>query len=64
MGLNNLVLTCKVLDDDLLLDGKAGVCRINLEELALSSEPVGVDRVVDDNWLKKDARIYLTMSYE
>jgi hypothetical protein len=64
MGLNNLVLTCKVLDDDLLLDGKAGMCKINLEELALSAEPIGVDRVVDDNWLTKDARIYLTISYE
>jgi Ca2+-dependent lipid-binding protein len=62
-GTNNLVLTCKVMDDDMLFDDKIGMCKINLEELALSAEPIGVDRVVDNNWFCKDARIYLSISY-
>jgi C2 domain len=62
-GVNNLVLTCKIMDDDMLLDDKIGVAKIKLEDLALTAEPIGVDRVVDNNWFCKDARIYLTISY-
>ena len=63
-GLNNMVLKCIVKDDDPIFDDKLGSCKINLEELGLTSEPTGVDRVVDDNWLCKDARIFLQISYE
>jgi C2 domain len=64
MGLNNLVLSCKVMDDDLLFDDKIGSCKIKLEELDLESEFLGVDRVVDNNWFSKDARIWLKIAYK
>ena len=63
MGLHNMVLTCKVMDDDLLKDDKIGQCKIKLDDLALSPTPIGIDRVVDNNWFTKDARIYLQLSY-
>ena len=61
--LNNMVLTCKVMDDDPLFDDKIGKCKIELEDMDLSEEPTGIDRVVDDNWFSKDATIYLRLSY-
>lgn len=64
IGLNNLVLTCKVMDDDMLRDDKIGSCKIQLEDLDLTSEPSGIDRVVDNNWFSSDARIYLELSYD
>jgi Ca2+-dependent lipid-binding protein len=63
-GLNNLVLKVTIKDDDPLFDDKLGGCKINLEELGLTSEPTGVDRVVDANLICKDARIFLQISYE
>jgi hypothetical protein len=51
------------MDDDMLFDDKIGKCKINLENLGLSSEPMDIDRVVDNNWFSKDARIYLSISY-
>lgn len=63
VGLNNMVLTCKVMDDDAIKDDKIGSCKIKLEDMNLGPEQVGVDRVVDDNWFSKDARIYLKLSY-
>ena len=64
LGLHNMVLTCKVMDDDILMDDQIGKCKIKLDELALSSTPLGIDRVVDNNWFTKDARIYLQLSYK
>mmetsp|Transcript_27467 Transcript_27467/g.40348 ORF Transcript_27467/g.40348 Transcript_27467/m.40348 type:complete len:101 (+) Transcript_27467:261-563(+) len=64
LGLNNMVLTCKVMDDDMLMDDKIGQCKIKLEDLDLGSDELGVDRVVDNNWFCKDARIYLKLKYE
>ena len=61
--LNNMVLTCKVMDDDPLFDDKIGQCKIKLEDMPLSEEPMGIDRVVDDNWFSKDAVMYLRLSY-
>jgi len=61
--LNNMVLTCKVMDDDPLFDDKIGKCKIKLEDMPLSEEPMGIDRVVDDNWFSKDAVMYLRLSY-
>jgi len=61
--LNNMVLTCKVMDDDPLFDDKIGKCKIKLEDMPLSEEPMGIDRVIDDNWFSKDAVMYLRLSY-
>jgi Ca2+-dependent lipid-binding protein len=63
MGLTNLVLECKVMDDDPLKDDKLGACKIKLDELNLSKELLGVERVIDDNLFTKDARIYLKLAY-
>ena len=62
--LNNMELTIKVMDDDIVSDDKIGKCKIKLENLGLSSEPMEVTRKVDDNWFSKDAYIYLTIKYE
>jgi Ca2+-dependent lipid-binding protein len=64
MGINNLVLWVKIMDDDLLKDDKIGKCKINLEDLDLSPTPLSLERVVDNNILTKDARIYLKISYQ
>ena len=63
MGLNNMVLTCKIMDDDILKDDKIAQCKIKLEDLPLSTEPLGIERVVDNNIFTKDARIFLKLSY-
>lgn len=62
-GLHNLVLTCKIMDDDTLKDDKLGKCKIKLDDLSLSETPTGVDRVVDKNIFSSSARIYLEISY-
>jgi hypothetical protein len=56
-------LWVKVWDDDFGLDDKMGSCKINLEELGLSPEPLGTDRVIDNNLIRKDARIFLKISW-
>ena len=62
-SLKNLALNVKVMDDDPVFDDKLGSCRIDLEDLGLSAEPVGTDRVVDNNIFTKDARIFLKISW-
>ena len=62
-SLKNLVLRIKVMDDDPLFDDKMGACKIDIEELGLGEEPLGVDRVIDNNVIAKDARIFLQLSY-
>jgi Ca2+-dependent lipid-binding protein len=64
LGLHNLVLICKVMDDDPLKDDKLGECRIKLDDLPLTENWIGVERVVDNNWFTKDARIYLKIAYK
>lgn len=62
-SLNNLALNVKVMDDDPIFDDKLGSCRINLEKLKLGPKPTDVDCVVDKNIFRKNARIYLKISY-
>ena len=62
-SLKNLVLRVKVMDDDPIFDDKMGSCTVNIEELNLTDEPLGIERVVDKNLISKDARIYLKLSY-
>jgi len=62
--LNNMELTCKIMDDDIVSDDKIGKCKIKLEDLGLSDTPMEVTRKVDNNLFSKDAYIYLTIKYE
>ena len=62
-GLNNLVLWVKVMDDDPVFDDKMGKCKIDIEELGLGEEPLGIDRVIDNNIFTADGRIFLRLSY-
>jgi len=65
--LDNCVLFVQVWDDDTLgRDDKVGNCKINLEELNISSTPVHVERVIDNKTLRifsSKARIYMSISY-
>jgi len=61
--LNNLELTVTVMDDDVGPDEKLGGCRILLEDLDLSPEPMEVRRRVDNNLFSPDSWIFLKISY-
>jgi len=63
-GINNMELTCKVMDDDIASDDKIGHCKIKLEDLGLTPEPQEFSYKVDNNLFSKDAYIYLKISYE
>ena len=62
-SLEKMVLKVKVMDDDPGFDDKLGSCKIKLEDLGLSEESTGVERVIDNNIFAKDGRIYLKISY-
>lgn len=62
--LNNMELTCKIMDDDIAGDDKLGKCKIKLEDMGLSSEPTPVEKKVDNKVFRKDAYIFLTIKYE
>ena len=47
--LENMELTCTVMDDDWGHDDKLGRCKIKLDDLDLSAEPLEVRRKVDNN---------------
>ncbi|KAL7541184.1 hypothetical protein ACHAXR_010699 [Thalassiosira sp. AJA248-18] len=61
--LDNMVLTCTVMDDDTGRDDKIGRCTIKLEELDLSTEPLEVRRKVDNNIFSPDAWIFLKLTW-
>jgi Ca2+-dependent lipid-binding protein len=61
--IKNMVLTCRVFDDDQFIDGRLGKCRIDLDELALDSAPIEIRRKIDSKIFGKDATIHLTISY-
>ncbi|CAB9496861.1 Synaptotagmin-9 [Seminavis robusta] len=63
--LDNMVLTCKIKDDDTgSSHEKLGWCKFNLEKLGLSETPMAVDKVVDRNVFTQSAKIYLKLSYK
>mmetsp|Transcript_46700 Transcript_46700/g.98122 ORF Transcript_46700/g.98122 Transcript_46700/m.98122 type:complete len:132 (+) Transcript_46700:177-572(+) len=61
--LKNMELTIKVMDDDVGFDEKLGKCKIKLEDMDLSEEPMEVKKKVDNNIFSPDAYIYLKISY-
>jgi Ca2+-dependent lipid-binding protein len=63
-SLKNMDLVCKVMDDDAVQDDKVGRCKFELDKLNLTSEPKEVSKKVDNNLLRKDAFIFLKLSYE
>lgn len=62
--LNNMVLTCKIMDDDVGRDDKLGKCKIKLENLGLSETPMEVEKVIDRNIISDSGKIYLKLSYK
>ncbi|KAL7537691.1 hypothetical protein ACHAXR_008003 [Thalassiosira sp. AJA248-18] len=61
--LNNMELTVKVMDDDILKDEKLGKTKIKLEKLGLGPEPMEIKKKVDNNIFSADAYIFLKLSY-
>jgi len=51
------------MDDDPGLDDKMGSCMIKLEDLGLTEQPTAVEKVIDNNLIRKDAKIFLQLSY-
>eukprot|EP00536_Pseudo-nitzschia_multiseries_P008968 jgi/Psemu1/306176/fgenesh1_kg.239_\ len=63
--LDNMVLTCKVMDADVgSSDDKAGKCRIKLEEEELSSSPKRIEKCVDFNLLSANGELTLDIAWE
>jgi Ca2+-dependent lipid-binding protein len=61
--LKNMVLTCLVMDDDIISDDKLGKCKIKLDRLDLTTYPTEITKKVDNKVFRKDAFIYLKISY-
>jgi hypothetical protein len=50
------------MDKDFIMDDKLEQCKIKLNDLPLTEDFLGVERVIDKNVFTKDARIYLHLS--
>jgi len=61
--LENMELKVKVMDDDIGPDEELGKCKIKLEELGLSEDPVELEKKVDNHFFSPDACIFLKISY-
>eukprot|EP00578_Thalassiosira_sp_NH16_P025477 CAMPEP_0181100218 /NCGR_PEP_ID=MMETSP1071-20121207/13078_1 /TAXON_ID=35127 /ORGANISM="Thalassiosira sp., Strain NH16" /LENGTH=131 /DNA_ID=CAMNT_0023182937 /DNA_START=488 /DNA_END=883 /DNA_ORIENTATION=+ len=62
-SLKNMVLTVKVMDDDIVSDDKMGKCKIKLEKLGLSERPMEVKEKVHNRLIGKDSYVHLQLSY-
>jgi Ca2+-dependent lipid-binding protein len=62
--LDNMELTCSVMDDDTMGDDKVGKCTIKLDQLDLNSRGKDVKRKIDNNFFSKDAFIFLKLKWE
>ena len=61
--LDNMVLSVKVMDDDIVSDDKMGKCKIKLEKLGLSETPMEVEEKVYNRIFGKDSYVHLQLSY-
>ena len=60
-----MVLTCVVKDEDTgSKDDKLGKCKIKLEGMGLSEEPMDVEKVIDRNIITDHGKIFLKLSYK
>jgi Ca2+-dependent lipid-binding protein len=63
--IDNMVLTCKLRDDDIgSRHDKLGWCKIKLEELGLTTSPKAVDYIIDQNLVTAHGKIFLKLSYK
>ena len=64
IGLHNVILTCKVRDDDVnTTDDKIGKCTINLSDVELTREPKALEKTISRSLFSKNAKIHLHLSY-
>ncbi|KAL7551401.1 hypothetical protein ACHAWF_017844 [Thalassiosira exigua] len=61
--LKNMVLTVKVVDEDIMSDDKMGNCKIKLGALELDSSPMKVTKKVYNRMFGKDSYVHLKLSY-
>ena len=62
-SLNNMELSVKVMDDDIVSDDKMGKCKIKLEKLELSATPLLIEEKVYNRIFGKDSYVHLKLSY-
>lgn len=62
--IDNMELTVKVMDKDILSDDKMGKCKLKLEKMGLSSTPTEVKEKVYNRIFGEDAYVHLTLKYE
>eukprot|EP01083_Nonionella_stella_P061245 159628_1 len=62
-SLDNMELTVKVMDDDIVSDDKMGKCKLKLEKLNLTETPVRIVEKVYNRVFGKDAYVHLDLSY-
>mmetsp|Transcript_29470 Transcript_29470/g.61497 ORF Transcript_29470/g.61497 Transcript_29470/m.61497 type:complete len:132 (+) Transcript_29470:181-576(+) len=61
--LDNMELTVKVMDDDIVGDDKMGKCKIKLEKLGLSESPTPLREKVYNRVFGDDSYVFLTLTY-
>jgi Ca2+-dependent lipid-binding protein len=63
-SLESMVLHVQVVDDDFIeFDGIFPSCKIDLEKLNPSADGSSIETVIDDIVIRRDAIIFLTISY-
>ena len=63
--LENMVLTCKLRDEDQgSRDDKMGWCKFKLEGMGLSATPMEFSKVVDRNIGRSNGKIHVKLSYQ
>ena len=62
--LDNMVLTCKIMDEDKFSrDDKCGPCKVKLEHLGVASRPKAVEKTFDRNLFTANGKIHLRISF-
>ena len=61
--LENMELSVKVIDDDIISDDEMGKCKLKLEDLGLSETPMAVEEKVYNRVFGDDSYVHLELSY-